>query len=104
MANHYRFVCSGCGLTGDVSGERDRGFFFWTETFYCPKCKILEDVMQEFTDDPTHPVPSNLRHMSNRFGKCHKCGSTDLIPWAKDDPCPNCGSEVMKGGLISIVD
>jgi hypothetical protein len=104
MATLCLFVCAGCGLHAEVSGGWDRTFWFESETCYCPKCKSLRDVTMRFTNDPTHPIPDEVRNEPIEFGKCAQCSNDQLIPWQADDPCPICGGSVSNRGVTLLLD
>ena len=104
MAVLSKFTCDSCGLTATVSGERDRGFTFWTDTMYCASCGTLRDVLVKHANDPTHPESFPRRGESPKFGQCHICGSKQLVLWRFGEPCPRCKGAISKTAGVICAD
>ena len=74
MAQHHGVECTSCKLKASVSGRRDRGFRFWTDTMYCRSCELLTDVTVAYALDPSHPESFPMADEPREFGKCPACG------------------------------
>ena len=96
--------CDGCGLTATVSGGRDRGFRFWTDSMFCTSCNSLSDVPVKYCNDPTHPESFATADEAPEFGRCPKCGNQQLVLWRYGEPCPRCKGRIDKLGGIIIAD
>jgi hypothetical protein len=81
------YLCENCGLSAFVSGGSDSGFFAFTETFYCPSCQTLQDVLM--TRLPAGP-DDNRPRWDNTTPSCCKCGGVALVPWRRGQACPRC--------------
>lgn len=99
MGSHYLFQCACCGMSAEVSGGDDRGFFARTQTNYCHSCGCLKDIFIGHTNDPSHPIPEAFAQQDASVGKCPSCGGNNLSPWVDGDPCPKCGGPMPKGPL-----
>jgi Zn finger protein HypA/HybF involved in hydrogenase expression len=104
MAQLHGVRCAQCGLKATVSGGRDRGFRFWTETMYCKSCESLSDVLSEYAFDPTHPESFPINGESPELGKCWKCGGHGLVQWRTGQPCPKCGGKMRDTGDFILAD
>ena len=103
MGTSYEFKCSKCGLSGEVSGRKDRGFYVHTQTVFCSDCRTLVDVAMGYCDDPTHPRRAANGDEPN-FGKCPGCGGGNIQLWNAGDPCPACGGPVKQGMTTALWD
>ena len=45
MGMQFEFYCRGCGYTAGVSGGRDCGFHYVSQTIVCRDCKELYDAV-----------------------------------------------------------
>ncbi len=104
MAQLFGVCCSGCGLSATVSGGRDRGFRFWSDTMYCGSCGTLSDVVVEYANDPTHPESFPTAGEPREFGQCHRCGTKQLVLWRFGEPCPRCKGSIKKTGTFILAD
>lgn len=99
MGTTFRFRCSRCGLTAEVSGGPDGGFLGRTETVFCRPCGALRDVATTFVDvDEVYGGPPRQGPPLHR---CGVCGKTDHAPWEENDPCPVCGGSVVNEGMAA---
>ena len=104
MAQLQGMRCANCKLSATVSGGRDRGFRFWTETMYCRLCESLTDVTVAYALDPSHPESFPMADEPREFGKCPACGGQDLALWSSGQPCPRCGGEMRVSGIVTLAD
>ena len=104
MAQHHGVECTSCKLKASVSGRRDRGFRFWTDTMYCRSCELLTDVTVAYALDPSHPESFPMADEPREFGKCPACGGQDLALWSSGQPCPRCGGEMRVSGIVTLAD
>ena len=104
MAQLHGVRCERCRLEATVSGGRDRGFRFWTETMYCKSCGSLSDVLVDYANDPTHPESFPTPDESPEFGQCYGCGGKELSRWRFGEPCPRCKGSIKKTGQFVLAD
>jgi hypothetical protein len=91
MGEIYSFKCSNCSLNAEVSGGADCGMISETETVFCKKCEKLIDI-ETGTHESSNPEKIDP--------KCPNCYGEDFIVWKNGDPCPICGSPLIKGDLL----
>ena len=82
MGTLYRFACSSCDYSAEVSGGADRGFVAQTETKVCTACRSVVDVLVGSYDSRIVPA--------DEVNRCPECEGTDLTLWAASRPCPRC--------------
>lgn len=104
MGCSYEFRCDDCGLTAEVSGGPDSGFYVETRTFWCSACEHLQDVAvkKDQTDSPYPPLSPEFKAVIPR---CHECKSDNLADWQSGQPCPRCrGSMTRSGDMVEFWD
>jgi len=96
MGQTFRFRCTRCGLTSDVSGGPDRGMIAHTQTMWCGECKTLQDVEigSEFFSE------EDSQNARNGNFRCYSCGGISLSEWRAGNPCPDCSGNLRDTGEI----
>lgn len=101
MGCSYEFKCNDCGLTAEVSGGPDSGFYIETRTFWCSKCESLQDVTVK-KDQSDSPYPPLTPQFTAVTPTCHQCNSHGLSEWRSGQPCPKCGGSVSQSEDITV--
>lgn len=100
MGCSYEFRCDDCGLSAEVSGGPDRGFYIETRTFWCVDCGILQDITVA-KDQSDSPCPPLIPQFTKVGAVCRQCGSNDVAEWHSARPCPKCGGSVTRSEEIT---
>jgi hypothetical protein len=101
MGRRYKFRCRQCQHTANVSGGEDRGRAVKTQTMWCEDCKSLKDVI---VGRLASPEPLEDDEWESSQAQCSSCGSDALRPWARGEPCPNCGGTIEDRGVFMLWD
>jgi hypothetical protein len=101
MGAWFKFACSSCGYTAEVSGGRDVGMVAVVQTSTCTRCRDLVDVIIGYwgTDGATGDA-----EYDRDLGKCPKCDGTAVVSWPEGRPCPKCGDPMEQGGTTALWD
>jgi hypothetical protein len=51
MGMNFKWECSECNYSAEVSGKRDRGFRSFTETYLCKSCQTIMDESYQLAID-----------------------------------------------------
>jgi hypothetical protein len=96
MGQLYHFSCPECGYRAEVSGGGDAGMMVLTTTIVCTDCRCLYDIVTAETEDQKPPKQHELR--------CPEFPTHKVIRWKNGDPCPKCGTQMVKGKMGCLWD
>lgn len=90
MGRKSSYKCTNCVYEVTTSAGPDSGMIAATDTFVCPDCEIVQDILikkyRNLDGSPVKGAPSI---------KCSKCGSDKLVKWDNEKkPCPKCGAKM----------
>ncbi len=88
MGTIFKYKCSNCKYTDEVSGGADIGFFIKTKTGFCSQCNRLVDVVIE---DKFAPVSARV---------CPICEKDIKQWWVEGKPCPLCQGKMINMGCV----
>ncbi len=93
MAIYKEYKCEGCGYTLAANPKgKDMVMMGETETFLCPDCKEIVDVVYPYGEKPEKVV-------------CPDCGGDQIQKWNPiKGKCPKCGGNMKATGVQMCLD
>lgn len=82
-------------MAAEVSGGADRGFYVETQSVWCQKCFVLQDV-KVGEDKSESQYPPLVQHFTAVKPVCSLCSSQEVLPWQHGQPCPKCSDVVAR--------
>ena len=83
MGRLYKFECSNCGYSEEVSGGNDTGMICQTTTILCKDCQELYDVVIKYH-----------RQEEVKELVCPENNQHEIRSWNYPDTCPVCGEKM----------
>jgi hypothetical protein len=101
MGQWYRFTCSWCPYTAEVSGGRDAGMSGYVHTAICHTCKPARLVDAPNEREPFTEAVGDVADYVCPFARTRR---HRLVLWSDPGSCPRCGRAMTRQETTALWD